>query len=396
MDAIPVLSQVKSLVQAVCGDTEGAAKTQENFVRKCPVVSQAVALGVLIAGDEDEAEKIFKEGLETIGDFVDGTPVVGHVKGAIHYACGDKTGGDRAMKSASRTTGAMAGGVGGFIVAGPAGAVVGGIEGAAVMDVVTTAVDSAVHNEARPAGYIAQIDGIVKNPKDPGQWFDLAATPVFDGLAGYGAGEVCSRLKPAKQTHVMNKKIGSAATKDVVKNADAVRMKVSNGELPSNQSVTHAMVRDLTTNEAHYGVNRRARPNNVRPVNLQEAPLSELQRRVPQEGNPRSANAHRACAEHQAYDSYYRSREGALPAESRCNTVRRLVDRDTGRGRIVAQERCNNCTSYDAAMGEVPTDLVHDMPVPNRYITKMNVAKYAAIGAAPVLKRTAMKQFYDS
>ncbi|KAM9306728.1 uncharacterized protein KZ484_000120 [Pholidichthys leucotaenia] len=387
MDVIPVLSQVKSLVQVVCGDTEGAAKTQKNFVRKCPVVSQTVALGALIAGDEDEAEEIFKEGLETIGDFVDGTPVVGHVKGAIHYACGDKTGGDKAMKSASRTTGAMAGGVGGFIVAGPAGAVFGGIEGATVMDVVTTVVDSAVHNEARPAGYIAQIEGIIENPKDPGQWFDLAATPVFDGLAGYGAGEVYSRWKPAKQTHAMNKKIGGAATKDVVKNADAVRMKVSKGELPSNQSVTHTMVRDLTTNEAHYGVNRRARPNSVRPANLQKVPLSELQRRVPQEGNLTTANAHRACAEHQAYNGYYRSRQGALPAESRCTTVRRLVDRNTGQGRIVAQKRCNTCTSYGAAMGKVPTDLVHDMPVPKRYITKANVAKYAGVSLTPVLKR---------
>ena len=38
-------------------------------------------------------------------DFIDfyflGLPVVGHIKGGIHYACGDKDGGDKAMKAGS-------------------------------------------------------------------------------------------------------------------------------------------------------------------------------------------------------------------------------------------------------------------------------------------------------
>lgn len=39
-DWIPGISQAKSLFQLICLDTEGAAKTQENFIRQCPVVSQ--------------------------------------------------------------------------------------------------------------------------------------------------------------------------------------------------------------------------------------------------------------------------------------------------------------------------------------------------------------------
>ena len=39
-DSIPVVSQTKSIVQAISGDTEGAARTQENFLKRCPVVSQ--------------------------------------------------------------------------------------------------------------------------------------------------------------------------------------------------------------------------------------------------------------------------------------------------------------------------------------------------------------------
>ena len=40
VDWIPGVSQIKSVVQLAFGDAEGAAKTQENFFRQCPVVSQ--------------------------------------------------------------------------------------------------------------------------------------------------------------------------------------------------------------------------------------------------------------------------------------------------------------------------------------------------------------------
>ena len=64
-----------------------------------------------------------------MSNFADGIPVVGHVKGGIHYICGDKEGGDNAMKSSSRTVGVIGGGVGGFFVGGPAGAIGGGLTG---------------------------------------------------------------------------------------------------------------------------------------------------------------------------------------------------------------------------------------------------------------------------
>ena len=39
-DSIPVVSQVKSLVQVIAGDEDGARKTQENFIRTGIVASQ--------------------------------------------------------------------------------------------------------------------------------------------------------------------------------------------------------------------------------------------------------------------------------------------------------------------------------------------------------------------
>ena len=58
MTTIPFFSQIKSLFQLVTGDASGAKKTQEEFL------------------DAWEHHP-----LQTIGDFVDGVPIVGHVKG---------------------------------------------------------------------------------------------------------------------------------------------------------------------------------------------------------------------------------------------------------------------------------------------------------------------------
>ena len=150
-------------------------------------------MGLLLSGNADEAEEVQKEFVKGVSDFADGVPVVGHVKGTIHYIAGDKNGGDKAMKSASRTTGVMAGGVGGFFVGGPVGAVAGGIAGGATMDGVTTVADSAVHDEYRPSGYFAAIKNIASN-QNAGDILDTTLMPVFDGMAGYTAGQVAGKI----------------------------------------------------------------------------------------------------------------------------------------------------------------------------------------------------------
>ena len=44
VDSIPIISQIKSLVQVISGDAEGAKKTQEKFIRTAPVYSQINSL----------------------------------------------------------------------------------------------------------------------------------------------------------------------------------------------------------------------------------------------------------------------------------------------------------------------------------------------------------------
>ena len=144
MDAIPILSQLKSLVQVIGGDEEGARKTQQNFSRQMPVVSQMRSLVEVSMGDAEAALETQRQFGQGMNDLADAIPGVGHVKGGIHYAVGDTEGGDRAMKSSSHTLGVMGGGVAGFVVGGPVGAIAGGVAGGAAMDTVTTVVDSNV------------------------------------------------------------------------------------------------------------------------------------------------------------------------------------------------------------------------------------------------------------
>ena len=101
-DSIPVVSQTKSLVQAISGDAEGALRTQENFSRQCPVVAQTRSLVEVASGDEAAALETQKQFVKGVSDFADRTPGVGHIKGGIHYACGDREGGDKAMMDATR------------------------------------------------------------------------------------------------------------------------------------------------------------------------------------------------------------------------------------------------------------------------------------------------------
>ena len=124
-----------------------------------------------------------------------GVPGVGHIKGGIHYACGDKAGGDQAMKAASRTTGVLGGAAVG-ILGGPAGIIAGGVAGGAAMDGITTGVESAVKGKYTPSGQIASWTNLVNadNPQAVvGGIVQVVMTPVGDAIAGRGVGKVIKK-----------------------------------------------------------------------------------------------------------------------------------------------------------------------------------------------------------
>ncbi|GAB9472304.1 hypothetical protein Gpo141_00009485 [Globisporangium polare] len=137
--------------------------------------------------------------LLTVADGLsDGIPGVGHVKGGICYAVGDKERGDRAMKSSSRSVSVLGGGVKGYLVGGPVGAIAGGIIAGAAMDGTITGIESSIHKEFRPHGQIASWNQVAtaKNSDERiGGIVSGVMTPVTDGLSGYAAGKTVHMVR---------------------------------------------------------------------------------------------------------------------------------------------------------------------------------------------------------
>lgn len=225
-DWIPFVSQAKSVFQLISGDKNGAKTTQENFTRQCPGVSQLRSAVEYIDGDQVAALETQKEFIRNTSSIIDSVPLVGHVKGTVHYVVGDKEGGDNAMKSASRSVGTMVGGATGMLAGGPVGAMVGGITGGLALDSVTTAVDSEIHGEEKLSGMFKQIDDLQKNPKDSGKWFDTLIWFAGDAAAGYSAGmqadnsDTQKNLETSKNKLVKN--VGQDAAKEGISHVSLV------------------------------------------------------------------------------------------------------------------------------------------------------------------------------
>lgn len=173
-DGIIGVAQFKSLVQLIAGDVDGARQTQENFLNQAPMISQYKSLYHLIDGNEEaarETQEIFLN--NTITPMVESTPVVGHIKGAVHIALGEEERGVEIIKGATTSTAMAVGG----IIAGPAGAIGAGI----ASDALITGIDSALDGEYKPFGlvdYASNIDHL-----SVGEHFDTVT-----GLIVAGAG----------------------------------------------------------------------------------------------------------------------------------------------------------------------------------------------------------------
>jgi hypothetical protein len=210
-DSIPVISQIKSLFQAIFSDPEGALRTQENFVfeNTFPVISQIVSAAYAIGGELDKARELQHKFVKDAATVTDSLPGLGHVKGVVHYSMGDNDAGDASMKAATRAVG-VAVGVTGMIACGPVCAAGGGIAGGAALDGVITAGELLVHGrKAEPHGYAKSVVKIVEtlegnDTMSSDDIIDMATLPVLDGVNGYlrsstGPGETF--LRAAKMSN---------------------------------------------------------------------------------------------------------------------------------------------------------------------------------------------------
>ncbi|EFP08782.1 hypothetical protein CRE_19856 [Caenorhabditis remanei] len=130
----------------------------------------------------------------------------------IHHLVGDHEGAKKAIVSATRTTGVMAGGALGFLIAGPPGAVTVGMATGATLDGVATLASSQRENKYtsdrnwfiflyilflfRPEGSFAVWQNAIDHPSG-GAVFDAFAGPVSDGLAGYQGGKIAGAFENA-------------------------------------------------------------------------------------------------------------------------------------------------------------------------------------------------------
>lgn len=102
-NAIPVVSRIKSAVQAMSGDFDGASDTEEQLSKQCPVISQ-LRSALEATYDLDAANRTQHKFLGNVESVPDATPIVGHVKGAVHSALSQTEPGEEYLRSASHTT----------------------------------------------------------------------------------------------------------------------------------------------------------------------------------------------------------------------------------------------------------------------------------------------------
>ncbi|KAJ6261668.1 Delta(24)-sterol C-methyltransferase [Drechslerella dactyloides] len=165
MTTIPVISQLKSLFQAVTGDEDGAKKTQDEFV-----------------------DAWIHHPLKTVGDLADGIPVVGHIKGFVHLALGDKEGFIHSEEAASRTSVVLAAAALTGASGGLAAPVLAGVVAGVAADGIFTGIESARHGKYDPQGLVGVgtnvVKGIEKGEKINGDIFDGIAIVASDGVMG--------------------------------------------------------------------------------------------------------------------------------------------------------------------------------------------------------------------
>jgi hypothetical protein len=85
VNTIPVVSQIKSAMEAIKGNLDAASETQEEFSKKCIIVSQVRSAVEACCGDFDAATKTQIE----FASQIDAVPVLSQIKSAVQAGIGD-------------------------------------------------------------------------------------------------------------------------------------------------------------------------------------------------------------------------------------------------------------------------------------------------------------------
>ncbi len=203
MDSLPLVSQVKSCIQLLSGDSKGALKTQENFFEAGLLGSQ---LKSLIDFSKGDFKRAWWRQAHFIENTVNGIPIAGHMKGIYHLVNDDRESFEAVMKSSSRPVGVAIGGVLGFFAGGPPGAFGGGTVGGLYFDALTSVIETSVKGEQKPYGTLELLCKIGNGEGDSlsGDIFDFLGIMIVDGAAGVATGETVGRQQSLK---LMNEEV---------------------------------------------------------------------------------------------------------------------------------------------------------------------------------------------
>eukprot|EP01084_Bolivina_argentea_P207864 354571_1 len=193
-DTVPVVSQVKSILQLLFGQTTQALETQVNFVDATPLLSQLKSIyEILVSKDLPKAIETQKKFLIITNATIDGIPLIGHIKGLGHYIIGDFQNGNNSMKRSSRTTVVILCGYFACTIIVPTTATlettcaissIGSMIGGLSMDTLITLIENVIKKDGSLHGHYNTFNNILKNPFDIGSLFDAIMGPILDGLIG--------------------------------------------------------------------------------------------------------------------------------------------------------------------------------------------------------------------
>jgi hypothetical protein len=318
--------------QAASRIVDTASKIVET-VASLPVVSHGVAVVAKIIGKDEMAKEYWDKGNEAASAMLNSMPVVGHVKGAIHYLCGDSEGAEKAFLAATRTTVVLATGACGSLVAGSVAAIVGGILAGALWNVTAY-----YQTNGKSKNGIVKIYYTLKNsPTNVLAYIEGVLEMASDAMSGYTGGKLAERY--IRSSEISTKYNYRKIRRKIVSDEQKLTKTLKDGSVKTIKGTeVYAEAKDLKTGKVYGGSNK-----NVR---------SAINDPIPRTGNEflmENEYPPSTCAEPQALNKLYMENQNVDFSQVRVNTI----EVKTG-GDVYPKPRCGNCQEYD--IGTVNTD----------------------------------------
>ena len=203
-DSIPIVSQIKSIVQLLFGEKEQAIQTQINFIDSTAVISQLKSAYQAYNGKYWSAIKTQRRFLIVTNATIDNIPIIGHIKGVGHYALGRIDDGNNAIIDSTRSSVVILSAYFACVVLIPTTATatttitvssIASMIGGATIDGLVYLFDTFFKEESKIQQRFNKLKKIMHikekqedDEYDVGEYFDMIVGPMLDGLIGGAIG----------------------------------------------------------------------------------------------------------------------------------------------------------------------------------------------------------------